>query len=187
MTGIFDNLALKTNTYLEIRFSDPRRVSLSKTGGREFLREVRSRNPVIRNHITRYMNFIRLIYSFREIVAHREALKKLVSFQYSDGVAKSKAYFIPISERQKNYIKACRDVSGVLDAFSEWGLPEGKGLYLDSYHFAIRAITTLKNFVDKYLELLGYPSFVETQKQKRDEFTKTLVFFEKYHLGFEGD
>jgi hypothetical protein len=186
ITGIFDNLALKANTCLEINL-DPRKVSLSKTSGREFLKEVKSKNPVIRDHITRYVNFIQLIYTFREIVVHREALKKLVSFQYRDGAAKWEANFIPISDEQKNYIKACRDVSGLLDAFSEWGLSEGKGLYLDPYHFGMKAITTLKNFVDKYLELLGYPSFIETQKQKGDEPTRTLNFFERYHLGFEGD
>jgi hypothetical protein len=184
MTGIFDNLALKTNTCLKKRFLDPIRVSLSKTSGREFLTRVRSENPVIRDHITRYMNFIQLIYTFRETVVHREALKKLVSFHYRDGVSKWKAYLIPISGEQKNYIKACLD-SGVLDASSEWALPKEEDLYLDPYHFAIKATTALKNFVDKYLELLDYPSFIETQKQKDDKFTKTLNVFERYHLGFE--
>jgi hypothetical protein len=187
MTGIFDNLALKTNTYLEIPFSDLRKVSLSKKSGREFLPRVGSEKSVIRDHITRYMNFIQLIYTFRETVVHREALKKLVAFDYREGVSKWKAYLIPISDKQKDYIRACRNISGALDAFSEWGLSEDHGLYLDPYHFAREAITTLKNFVDKYLELLGYPSFIETQKQKHDEFTKTLVSFERYHLGFEGD
>jgi len=185
MTGIFDNLALKTNTYLKDPFSNPERVCLSKPSGQEFLRKVRCEKPVIRNHITRYMNFIQLIYTFRKTVVHREALKKLVSFHYRDRFSKRKAYLIPISGKQKDYIRACRNTSGVLDAFSEWGLCEDHGLYLDPYHFARRAITTLKSFVDKYLELLGYPSFVEMQKQKDDEFTETLSVFERYHLGFE--
>ena len=186
ITGIFDNLALKTNTYLKICFSDLRKVSLSNISGREFLREVRCKNQVIRDHIALYMNFIQLVYTFREIVIHREGLAK-VSFQYRGDNAKWTANFIRISEEQKNYIKICRDVSSVLDPFSKWGLYESKGLFLEPYHFSTRAITTLKSFVDKYLELLSYPSFIETQKQKDDEFTKTLNVFERDHLGFEGN
>jgi len=193
VTGIFDNLALKTNACLEIPFSDLRKVSLLKKRvrpnqrERDFLTEVKSEKPDIGKHITRYMSFVRLIYTLRETVVHREALKKLVSFHYQDGISKWKAYLIPISGKQKEYIRDCRTISGVLDAYSEWGLSENRGLYLDPCHFATKAVTTLKNFVDKYLELLGYPSFVETQKQKDDKFTKTLDFFERYHLGFEGD
>jgi len=185
MTGIFDNLALKTNTCLKDPFKNLVRVCLSKPSGEKFLKKVRCEKPVIRRHITRYMNFIQLIYTFRETVVHREALKKLISFHYRDGVSKWKVYLIPISGKQKDYIRACRNISGVLDAFSEWGLSGDHGQHLNPYHFAMKAITTLKNFVDKYLGLLGYPSFIETQKQKHDEFTMTLDFFERYHLGFE--
>lgn len=185
MTGIFDNLALKTNTLLTKGFSDPRRVSLSKTSGREFLARVSSEKPIIRGHITQYMNFIQLIYTFRETVVHREALKKLVSFHYRDGPSEWEADLIPISDQQKNYIRTCRNIDGVPDDLSEWGLSEVSGQYLDPYHFARKAVTILKNFVDKYLELLGYPSWIAVQKQKNDKFTETLNFFERYHLGFE--
>ena len=184
ITGIFDNLALKTNTCLGINFPDLRKVSLSNKSGREFLREVRDKNAKIRNHINYYVNFIRLIYSFRELVIHREGLPKS-GFEYNDEDVRWKANFIKISEQIKEDIKHCGDVNSEYDPFSNWGVYQAHtDLFLDPYHFSIRAIAMLVKFVDKYLELIDYPSFIETQKQKDEDFTRTLKFFEKYHLGF---
>ena len=61
ITGMFDNLALKTNSYLNINFLDFRKVSLSNKSGRSFLRQIRDKRVDIRNHISDYMNFINLI------------------------------------------------------------------------------------------------------------------------------
>jgi len=184
ITGIFDNLALKTNVHLRINFSDLRKVSLSNISGREFLRELRKKNKNIRDHISLYMNFIGLIYAFRETVVHREGLAK-ARFQYVGKDVKWKANFTQLSKEQMDYIKLCGDMKSELDPFTEWGVfVTGNNYFLEPYHFSMKAITVLKEFVDKYLELMGYPSFIETQKQKRDEFTDTLILFENSHLGF---
>lgn len=42
----------------------------------------------------------------------------------------------------------------------------------------------LVKFIDEYLELMGYSSFIEDQKRKNDDFTRILNIFEKYHLGY---
>lgn len=184
ITGIFDNLALKTNAYLRISFPDLRKVSLSNKSGREFLREIRDKNTEIRNHIHSCVDFIRLIYSFRELVIHREGLSK-TGFEYYGEDARWKANFIKISEEMKKNIKYCGDGKSEYDPFSKWGVYQSNTeLFLDPCHFSIQAVTMLAEFVDKYLELFGYPSFIETQKQKDDDFTRTLKFFEKCHLGF---
>jgi len=184
ITGIFDNLALKTNVHLRINFSDLRKVSLSNISGREFLRELTKKNKNIRDHISLYMNFIGLIYAFRETVVHREGLAK-ARFQYVGKDVKWKANFTQLSKEQMDYIKLCGDMKSELDPFTEWGVfVTGNNYFLEPYHFSMKAITVLKEFVDKYLELMGYPSFIETQKQKRDEFTDTLILFENSHLGF---
>lgn len=184
ITGIFDNLALKTNTYLGINFLNFREVSLSNRSGKKFLGEVREKTPHIRDHIHSYVNFINLIYSFRERVIHREGLSK-TSFGYQSKDAKWKANFIRISKQTKEDIKHCGDMDSKYDPFSKWGIYKIQTeLFLDPYHFSIQAITTLIKFVDKYLELLNYPLFIETQKQKDNDFTRTLEVFEKYHLGF---
>src|SRR5450759_2745183 len=74
ITGIFDNLALKTNSHLAINFVDLRKVCINNNSGREFLREIRNKNQGLRDHISVYMDFINLIYEFRELVVHREGL-----------------------------------------------------------------------------------------------------------------
>jgi len=181
ITGIFDNLALKTNTHLGINFSDLRKVSLSNKSGKEFLIEVRKKNKATRDHISSYMNFIQLIYTFRETVVHREGLAK-VRFEYVDKDVGWKANFTQLSEDQKDYIKLCGDVKSEFDPFTEWGVFTGDIAYLEPYHFSMKAITILTDFVDKYLELLGYPLFVKAQKDK--EFADTLAVFEKNRLGF---
>lgn len=172
ITGIFDNLALKTNTHLSINFHDLRKVSLSNKSGKEFLGEIREKNPDIRNHITFYSNFIKLIYSFRELVIHREGLS-------------TAGGYIKISEEIKKNIDHCGDENSEYDSFSKWGVYRmHDDSYLVPYQFSLTAINMLIRFVDKYLELLDYLPFIETRKQRDDDFTRTLKFYEKYHLGF---
>ena len=189
ITGIFDNLALKTNTFLGINFQDFRKVSLSKKSGREFLKEIRNKNSTIRDHINSYVHLIKLIYLFRELVIHREGLSKS-GYEYKGNDIRWKANFIKIppeiSEQIKENLKQCGDVKSDFDPFSKWGLYEASPffLFLEPYHFSISAITMLIEFIDKYLALFGYSSFIENQKQREDEFTRTLKVFEKYHLGF---
>ena len=86
----------------------------------------------------------------------------------------------------KNRIRNCGDSDSEIDPFSQWGYYEisPTDMFLEPYHSSINIIKVLVEFVDKYLELLGYPSFVETAKCKGDDFARTLTIFERYHLGF---
>jgi hypothetical protein len=179
MTGIFDNLALKTNTQLQINFTDLRKVSINNNAGREFLKEIRGKNPNIRDHINAYVEFINLIYLFRELVVHREGLSK-TGFE-GEGW---KANFIKVTESIKQKLNFCGDKNSENDPFTKWGFYQLHGeLFLDPYNFSIEAIKKLIEFVDKYLELLDYSSFIDSRKQKTDSFTEILNLFEKYHLG----
>ena len=184
ITGMFDNLALKTDTYLGINFSNPTRISLSNKSGKDFLREIRNKNQNIRNHIHSFVNYIQLMYLFRELVIHREGLAK-VAFNYRDEQVEWKANFIKISEEIRNKIKYCGDKPSKYIPISEWGIYEmNNEFYLEPHNFSIYILSKLIEFIDKYLELLGYPSFVDDQKTQKSDFAKTMVFFEKYHLGF---
>jgi len=180
MTGIFDNLALKTNIQLGINFVDKRKVSINNNGGREFLREIRGKNPNIRYHINAHVEFINLIYLFRELVVHREGLSK-TWFESESW----EANFIEVTDEIKQKLKFCGDRNSEYDPFTKWGFYQlHSELFLDPYNFSINAIKILIEFVDKYLELLGYSSFIDLQKQKTEDFTDSLNVFEKYHLGF---
>ena len=184
ITGIFDNLALKTNTALGINFRPGPKVSLSNKNGRDFLREIRSKDQTLRNHIHSYVEFINLIYLFRELVIHREGLSK-TGFENIDTNGKWKANFIKITKEIKEKIDLCGDKKDVYNPFTKWGVYRiHTEFLLEPYHFSIQSLITLKKFVDEYLRLLGCPSFIETQKRKQCDFTRTLTLFEKYHLGF---
>ncbi len=183
-TGIFDNLALMTNTKLGIGFVDKRRISLSHGSGREFLKKIREKNLPIREHINSYVDFINLIYLFREKVIHQEGLTKTgFESRSADGVWY--ANFIKISKEVQQRVKACGDKASPYDPFTEWGSYQLYNEdYLNPYSFSTAAMRKLIEFVDKYMELLGCPSYLEEIKKMNDDFTKTLAFFEKYHLGF---
>jgi hypothetical protein len=62
ITGIFDNLALKTNTQLAINFQNLIKVSINNKSGDKFLKEVKNKRQDIRDHIHSYVEFINLIY-----------------------------------------------------------------------------------------------------------------------------
>ncbi len=177
ITGVFDNLALKTNSQLGVNFRNLPRVSLSNVSGDDFLKEIKSKNQTLRDHISAYMNFIMLIYSFRDLVIHREGLSK-TSFEYRGEDARWRANVVKLDVKQIDKIQECR----------RWGNPSNWGVFasfLEPFEFSVTALRVLMEFADKYLELLGQPSFVEAQKTKKeDPFTKDLLDFEKYHLGF---
>lgn len=184
ITGIFDNLALKTNTQLGINCTDLRKVSINNKTGRDFLKEVKNKRPDIRDHINSYVEFISLIYLFRELVVHREGLSK-TGFDYRSRDGKWGANFIKVSAEIKRKLKACGDKAGNYNPFTKWGFYEsGTQYFLDPYNFSLEAIKKLTKFIEKYLELLGYNSFIKTQEQKDNDFTKEMKFFEEYHLGF---
>jgi hypothetical protein len=100
-----------------------------------------------------------------------------------------RANFVKVPDEKKREIKrklkVCGDKAGKYDPFTKWGFYEsGTQYFLDPYNFSLEAVKKLTDFIEKYLELLGYNSFIKTQEQKDDLFTKNMKIFEKYHLGF---
>lgn len=75
ISGVFDSLALKTDVELKINMKYKVDITLSKTRKNgAFLKEIKGINPVLRDHIVSYANFIQLIFSIRDIIIHREGL-----------------------------------------------------------------------------------------------------------------
>ena len=182
-TGIFDNLALKTNSELGINFADLRKVCINNNGGREFLREIRSRNQTLRDHISNYMTFINLVYELRELIVHREGLAHIAFENRGDN--HWRANLITINEHVRERLRTCGDVPSEFDPFTLWGFCQLHDfLLLEPYHFALEATRKLRAFVDRYLELLGSPSFIASARTRGDDFADTLNRFERGHLGF---
>ena len=130
------------------------------------------------------INFIQLIYSLRELVIHREGFSK-TSIKNKDENGEWEANFITISEDIGKKIIGCGDTRNKYNPVSKWGLYiMNNEFYLEPHNFSNQAMVKLIVFVDEYLNLLGYSSFVEDQKTQNTRFANTMFSFEKYHLGF---
>lgn len=182
MTGIFDNLALETEAKFNINYQPQIRISLSNKNGKDFLEKVEATNPSIRDHIRNNDCFIRLIYSFREKVLHREGTPHM-SFENWDRNAKWSANLIKISKEQLNEINQCGDANLSYDSFTKWGVYQlHKKIFITPYYFSMQCLESLIKFIDRYLELLGHPLFRPTTKVTGNSLNN-LDLFEKYHLG----
>jgi hypothetical protein len=182
ISGIFDNLALLSDQELNINYKDKRQIGLSKSGSKLFLREIRERRPDIREHIHNYVDFINLIYSFREDIVHRAGLPSMI-FQKNSKSGGWKAQFIEISEEMAKMIKMCGDKKRDYDSFSEYGVyNSGDIFYVIPYILAISLVRSILQFIDEYLSLLNYP-LTSDLKTSNQDLIKELSIFERYHLG----
>jgi hypothetical protein len=60
ITGVFDNLALVTAKRYQIKL-DKMNISLSRDSGKEFLEKVEVINPILKQHIDTFRDFINLV------------------------------------------------------------------------------------------------------------------------------
>jgi hypothetical protein len=182
ITGIFDALALKTHMALGIKSAPSMGVSLNPRSGEDFLKCVKSKAPELRKHIENGASLIKLVYSFRETVVHRQGLEKSIFEHYSDE-GKFRANIIKLESTQRDMIKQCGD-SFNYNPFSTWGVLKEMEEFFEPYIFSLELTRRLATFVDKYLELLGLPSFVDQQRKLRSPLSGMLLQFEQNHLGF---
>jgi hypothetical protein len=63
LTGIFDNLAIETANFHTISFHEKNKISFYNVAGRDFLREVKNKNPSLKKHIDS-KNIIMLSFAF---------------------------------------------------------------------------------------------------------------------------
>jgi hypothetical protein len=190
-TGIFDNLAIETHHRHNIKFSGdhiPSRISLQNNGGKHFLKELRAANPNLRNYINQHVDFINLIYNIREVVIHREGLKKLQGYVFKNNDASWTANFIVISKDTVQLLERCGDKPDRYNILSFWGMREvlyknELKLCLEPYKFAKAATLRLLEFSDHYLELLGYNNFIE-KLRPGDYLLRTINAFRNFRLGF---
>ena len=184
ITGIFDNLAIKTNSFLKINSKYQTRISLSSKNGKEFLKRIDEKDPSLRALIRDNVHLITLIYLFRELVVHREGLQCL-HFHYNSKDGQWQANFIKITKTELNQIHLCGDNESAYDDITNWGVHVvGDDVFLEPYHFSCEVVRMLIPFIDKYLELLNYTSFIEEIQKTDIDFSRTMNVFEKTHLGF---
>jgi hypothetical protein len=179
ITGIFDNLALKTNDRLGINFSDKQRQQISLKN-KDFLKQIDEKDHALRMLIEKNVDLINLIYLFRNSVVHREWPERL----HFSKAGQWEANVVKISKEIIDEIRLCGDKKSKYDDISKWGIyTVDNDSLLEPYHFSFEVLKMLVLFIDEYLELLHYTSFIEQQNRIDDDFSLMKVF-EKYHLGF---
>ena len=159
LTGILDNLAIKTADKIGANGLNPSHVSLNNSAGGDFLKLVRESEPTIRQHITSFAERINLVYAFRELVIHREGTQGM-GFKSATTGDVWEAGVIRASPEQIEALKHCKDQARPYDQFSQWGKIDCNAeIYIEPYHFSIKLLDEFTPFIDKYLELLGFPLF----------------------------
>jgi hypothetical protein len=149
ITGIFDNLALLTAECFHIKL-DKMNISLSRESGKRFLEKVKMINPILKQHIDTFRDFINLVYTFREKVSHQEGLSQLYS-----PIAHNWSSFIKIDPEIWDYIKRCGDGYSEYKYISKWGvLKRESDIILDPYFFSSHVLSNLILFTNEYFQKL---------------------------------
>ncbi len=190
-SGIFDSLALTTKDKDNLIFSGDNifsRTSLDPSAGKEFLKALRDKNPDLREHINKHVDFIKLIYMFRKVVVHRE-IPQGTRFEYDGRNEKWQSNFIEINEKIKKQIHRCGDNSQKYDPISMWGIYNIAAKYLlEPFSFVKSAAKVLTEFSNEYLKMLGYGSFFEELRSKNDKSSQGFLYnleeFKNNRLGF---
>jgi len=189
VSGIFDSLAIKAKAHYDLHFSGdnyPSRTSFNPKSGCDFLKALREKNSTLRDFINQDVDFIKVIYALREQVIHREMLRE-TGFHLTGSDGEWKANFIWTNSSTVRSIRNCGDVPRAYDATSEWGVYEsGRNHFFDPFHFAKAAGKKLSEFVDRYLELLGYRNWAEESDASIQvtRFRAELRGFRKNRLGY---
>lgn len=181
ITGIFDNLALKTDSSLEINFTPKMYISINNKRGNKFLKEVRDKRQDIRDYIIKHNNYIKLIYEFRDLIIHQEMLSNFMFEDMSRG-SRWRGNFIKITPDVKALIDAIKLDEQTNDPFTKWGLHiHYRDISIEPYHFAKQILKYLSDFIDGYLELLGFSPATESLPVK-DDFQANLKRLRKFSL-----
>jgi hypothetical protein len=184
ITGIFDNLAIITDSLLHFEIKTHEEKTLSKNR-KVFRNCVKETYPELFDFIHNSDLFISLIHEFREITIHREGFDPL-TFRKGDKNNGFLTCFVRLPLNMNKAIDLIKKNEGdpqVRYPASSWGLYEcNEEFFLNPYNFSLMAMLTLVKFTDRYLELLKMKSEFADREIKRDD--PDFDLFAKYHLGF---
>ncbi len=182
MTGIFDSLALQAMDKYKLSFEGsqyPNRTSLNARNGKEFLKSLKDENLPLRKHIQNNCDLIKTPYLLREAIAHKEGLR---ATHFDNNGWQANLITVP-----SKFVECLRRLG---DTKRRYGQMTDFGIYsrsfLDPFVFSKKIAKLLFVFCDKFLELMGYPNFIEHQPKDNSSgsFHSTLAMFEEDNLGF---
>ncbi|MDR4492422.1 MAG: hypothetical protein R2685_16255 [Candidatus Nitrosocosmicus sp.] len=149
VTGIFDNLALLSNTYYSLNFPS-RHISLSNNSGKNFLNEIRLKDPNLKSFVDTFRNFINLIYTLREKVVHKEGLDGSIH-----PLVPNWNSFIRIDDEINYYIKNCGDSKHLYKYITNWGIIKHQDeKFIDPFFFSQNILNETVAFVRGYIPFI---------------------------------
>jgi len=178
-SGIFDNLALQTDSHYDLK-EVKERINLNR---KKFRKKIGAENSPLRDYIVRFIHFIKLIYLIRPQVIHRELFQDS-NVGHHDGEIECNINAFQITADVKPLLTQLGDCQSDYDIFSKWGYYElfRDNAFIEPYHFSKMVVLTLKDFINGYLPFLGYSSFHDSV-DKASPYYKTMGMMEKYYLG----
>ncbi|WP_420629681.1 hypothetical protein [Candidatus Leptofilum sp.] len=185
MTGIFDYLALYTNSKLGINFNS-NEVSLNPND-KNFLKAIRGKQPDLRKHIQNYIQLIKLIHEIRNPIIHGELLPQTVLSKCDSLSSQWKFNTLRIDKNIKSLIRQNHDNPQKISMFSEWGCYDlNEHHFVEPYTFSKTAAKKLLLFVNNYLKILGHSDIFHKQitTDSDKKFLDSLKWFEVTNLGF---
>jgi hypothetical protein len=182
MTGIFDSLAIQTKDKYKLTFDGSHyknRISLTPSNGKEFLKALKAENLPLRQHIQDNCDLIKAPYLLREAIVHREGLR---ATHFDDNGWQ--ANLISVPTEFVDCLRRLGDTNRTYVQITDFGVYSGS--FLNPFEFSKKIAQLLFVFCDKYLELMGYPQFVEPQPTHNSfgSFSNTLEMFKEDNLGF---
>jgi len=187
-SGIFDSLAIRTFNQYKLVFKDsnnPSRISLCSENGKQFLKALREKHEVLRDHIHDYVDFIKVIYLLRDTVVHREGLKQ-ARFESRERDRNWQVNFIRVPNELVHHLRQCGDKREDYEPWTRFGVYRlHDTVYLEPYKFVKSSTLALSDFCSKYLQLLGFNNFVEEMERNKpeDDFVRTMKAFRESNVG----
>lgn len=187
VTGIFDNLATRTNAQYDLGFEGtPQRISLNPKAGKDLLKALSEKHRELQKHIEKHVCLIKLIYEFREVIVHRDLLHQL-GFESMKANEKWKMNFIWVDQKIVNLIRQCQDKPQEYELVTKWGVyaSNSNHILLEPFRFAKSVTRNLIKFSDEYLRLLGFINFPEEMRDSdaHKGFVNEMELFKVGNLG----
>ncbi len=103
----------------------------------------------------------------RDSVQHRDPLGGAHFVYASDG------WKVSVVQPKSDALNAISRVDTTGHLFTEWGVLSGSG-YLEPHRFCRKASRELLRFVDRYLELLDFPSLITSHPEIRTRVNQAI-------------
>lgn len=194
ITGVFDSLAIHTRDMYEL---DIEKKQTTIRTGEELFSQLREINEDLWRFIEKNHHFVELIYVLRPLIIHRDGVMGGIQGSIENNSSWTSHYVgldDMIDDDRSEFEKFYRQLNDELleyDPLTKWGLicnddtmerlPE-KHQLVEPYQFVKTALRTLVEFVDEYLNILGYENHLNRQVEDANTEPMALYTYQRDNI-----